>query len=76
MVAALFVFGFVGLDFVWTHFVVTDPKQIDLGDGVMAVGGGFFLSCALGLAGLVFVLFRFRPGRAPTQLMQAGPGRR
>jgi hypothetical protein len=55
--------SFVGLDFVWTHFVVTDPKQIGLGDGVMVVGGGFLIGCTLGIGALVLVLYRFWPRR-------------
>jgi len=31
----------VATDFVWTHFVVSNPKDIGLGDGVMVVGVGF-----------------------------------
>ncbi len=61
---ALFALSFVALDFVWTHFVVTDPKQIDIGDGVVVVGGGLVIGCTLGIAALVFVLYRFWPGRA------------
>ena len=63
--AALFVLSFIGTDFVWTHFVVPDPKQIGLGDGVMVVGGGFVIGCTVGLTGFLFVLFRFWP-RKPT----------
>ncbi len=62
---ALFVLSFVVLDFVWTHLVVTDPKQIGLGDGVVVVGGGFVIGCTLGLAALVLVLYRFWPRRTP-----------
>jgi len=32
---------FVAMDFVWTHFVVLNPKDIGLGNGVMVVGGEF-----------------------------------
>ena len=49
--AALFVSGFVAMDFVWTHFVVPNPKEIGLGDGVMVVGGGFVIGCTLGVSG-------------------------
>jgi len=41
--AALFVSGFVAMDFVWAHIVVSKPKEIGLGDGVMVVGGGFVI---------------------------------
>ena len=61
--AALFVLSFVVLDFVWTHLVVTDPKQIGLGDGVMVVGGGLIIGSTVGLSALVFVLYKFWPGR-------------
>jgi hypothetical protein len=37
---ALFVLSFVAVDCVWTYLVVTDPKQINMGDGVVVVGGG------------------------------------
>jgi hypothetical protein len=59
--AALFVGSFVAMDFGWTHFVVTDPGKIGLGDGVMVVGGGFVLGATLGLAGLIFMLYTYWP---------------
>ena len=62
--ATLFVLSFVVLDFVWTHVIVTDPRQIGLGDGVIVVGGGFVIGCTLGIGALVFVLYRFWPRRA------------
>ena len=46
--AAIFVLSFVVMDFVWTHFVVTDLQKLGIGDGVVVVGGGF----VFGLAGL------------------------
>ena len=65
---ALFVLPFVVLDFVFTRFAVKDyPGQPDLGDGVMVVGGGFLVGCSLGLAGLIFVLYRFWSGRTQRQ---------
>jgi hypothetical protein len=59
--AILFVASFVAMDFVWTHFVVTNPKDIGLGDGVMVVGGGFLIGTTLGLVGLGFTLYRYWP---------------
>jgi hypothetical protein len=41
--AALFVASFAGLDFVWSHFVVPNPKDISPADGVVVVGGGLLL---------------------------------
>jgi hypothetical protein len=61
--AALFVSSFVAMDFVWTHLVVPNPKDIGLGDGVMVVGGGFVMGCTLGVSGLVMVLYKFWPRR-------------
>jgi hypothetical protein len=63
---ALFFGGFVVTDFVWTHFVVTDPQQISLGNGVMVVGGGFLVGTTLGLLGLISGLYGYwprQPGR-------------
>jgi len=57
----LFVASFVAMDFIWTHFVVTNPKDIGLGDGVMVVGGGFLIGTTLGLVGLGFTLYRYWP---------------
>jgi hypothetical protein len=61
--AAVFVASFVIIDFVWTHFVVTDVSQLGTGDGVMVVGGGFIVGTTLGLAALVLMLYRFWPRR-------------
>ncbi len=61
--AALFVSSFVAMDFVWTHMVVSNPKETGLGDGVMVVGGGFVICCTLGVAGLALVLYKFWPRR-------------
>jgi hypothetical protein len=44
--------------------IVTDPRQIGLGDGVIVVGGGFLIGCTLGLGALVVILYRFWPRRA------------
>ena len=61
--AAIFVSSFVVIDFVWTHFVVTDPQKLSIGDGVVVVGGGFVFGLVFGLAGLVLVLYRSWPRR-------------
>jgi hypothetical protein len=50
--AAIFVPSFVVMDFVWTHFVVTDLQKLSIGDGVVVVGGGFVFGLVFGLAGL------------------------
>lgn len=60
----LFLLSFFVMDFAWTHFIVTDPKQISAADGVVVVGGGFLLSSFSGLTALILVLFRFWPRRA------------
>ena len=62
--AALFVASFIAMDFIWTHVVVRTPKDVGLGDGIMAVDGGSLLGGSLGLAGIVFMLHRFWPKRA------------
>src|SRR5580704_10990107 len=62
---AIFVLSFVIMDFVWTHFVVTDLQKLGIGDGVVVVGGGFVFGLVFGLAGLVLVLYRFWPRRTP-----------
>jgi hypothetical protein len=59
----LFVSSFVMMDFTWSHFVVPNPQDTGLGDGVMVVGGGFIIGCALGISGIVFVLYKFWPRR-------------
>jgi hypothetical protein len=64
--ATLFVSSFIVLDFVWTHFVVTDPKQINMGDGVMVVSGGLIIGTTLGLLGIGLVIYRFWPARGQT----------
>jgi hypothetical protein len=61
--AAIFVLSFVVMDFVWTHFVVTDLQKLSIGDGVVVVGGRFVFGLEIGLAGLVLVLCRFWPRR-------------
>ena len=60
---AIFASSFVVMDFAWTHFVVTDSEKLSIGDGVVVVGGGFVFGLVFGLAGLVFVLYRFWPRR-------------
>jgi len=63
--AILFVGSFLVIDFVWTHLVVPNPKDVGLGDGVMVVGGGFIIGCTLGVAGIAVVLYKFWPRRLP-----------
>jgi hypothetical protein len=60
---AIFVLTFVVMDFVWTHFVVTDLQKLSIGDGVVVVGGGFVFGVTFGLAALVLVLYRYWPRR-------------
>jgi hypothetical protein len=45
--AAIFVLSFVVMDFVWTHFVVTDLQKPGIGDGVVVVGGDSSLDLCL-----------------------------
>jgi hypothetical protein len=59
--AAIFVASFFVWEFVWTHLVVTDPAQIGLGDGVVVIGGTFLIGTVLGLAGMIFILYRYWP---------------
>lgn len=61
---ALFVSSFIVLDFVWTHFVVPDPKEIGMGDGVVVIGGGLIIGATLGLLGTGLFIYRFWPSRA------------
>lgn len=61
--AAVFIAGFFVWEFVWTHLVVADPSQIGLGDGVVVVGGGFLIGLTLGLAAMIFILYRYWPKR-------------
>ena len=61
--AAIFVATFFVWDFVWTHFVVTNPDRIGLGDGVAVIGGSFLTGIPLGLAAMVFLLYRYWPSR-------------
>jgi uncharacterized membrane protein YgdD (TMEM256/DUF423 family) len=58
---AIFVASFYVMDFVWTHFVVTDLRELTPADGVVVIGGGFVLGTTLGLAGLALMLYRFWP---------------
>ena len=58
---ALFAATFVVMDFVWTHFVTTNPQQISLGDGVIVVGGGFPAGTVLGLVGMSYVIYLYWP---------------
>lgn len=60
--AVVFVATFFVWDFVWTHFVVADRAQIGLGDGVVVIGGTF-LTGTVGLAAMIFILYRYWPRR-------------
>jgi len=62
--AAVFAASFFVWDFVWMHLVVTNTAQIGLGDGVMVIGGSFLTGTALGLAAMIFVLYRYWPRKA------------
>jgi len=73
--AILFVCGFFTLDFVWTHFVVTDPKEIGLGDGAKVVGGGLIIGTTLGLVAVGCVLYRFWPAKNSIDSAQRPSGR-
>jgi hypothetical protein len=57
----LFAGSFVVLDFIWTHLVVRNPKDIGLGDGVMVVGGGLIVGCTLGIGSFAYSLYKFWP---------------
>jgi hypothetical protein len=61
--AAVFVASYFVWDFAWMHLVVSDPEQIGLGDGVMVIGGSFL---TLGLAAMVWILYRYWPRRTKT----------
>ena len=59
--SVLFVIGFKALELIWMYFVVGDPKQTSAADGVVVIGGGFLIGCAVGVSGLVLFLARFWP---------------
>lgn len=59
--AAVFVASYFVWDFAWMHLVVSDPEQIGLGDGVMVIGGSFLTGITLGLAAMVWILYRYAP---------------
>ena len=58
---ALFVLGGTAMEFVWVHFVFTDPDKIGLGEGLVAVVGDYVVGTVLGLTGLILFLYRFWP---------------
>ena len=58
-----FILGFVVMDFAWTHFVVTNPRELSPADGVVVIGGGFLFGIAFGATGFGLVLYRFWPSR-------------
>ena len=59
--AVLFVATFAVLDFVWTHFVLSNPKEASPGDGMVVIGGGYLHGAILGGAAFGLVLYRFWP---------------
>ena len=59
--AGLFVATFALLDFVWTHFVLSNPKEASAADGVVVIGGGYLLGSIFGVTTLGVVLYRFWP---------------
>jgi hypothetical protein len=63
--SALFVASFVAMDFGCTHLVKS--HDIDVGDGIMVVGGGFILGTSLGLTGAGYVLYRYWPRSIPKE---------
>ena len=67
--AAIFVLRFVVMDFVWTHFVVTDLQKLGIGDGVVVVGGDSSLD--LCLAWQVWFLCSIDFGRVEPQYLTA-----
>lgn len=64
--AALVFASFLGMDLVWARFVPTDPTAHDFGKGIMFVGGSFAVGSILGLAALIFMLYRLWPKRVST----------
>jgi hypothetical protein len=66
--AGLFVASFAVLDFIWTHFVLSNAKEINPADGVVVIGGGFLLGAILGVTGFGLVLYKFWPRRHHGQL--------
>jgi hypothetical protein len=59
--AVLFIATFAVLDFVWTHFVLSNPKEASPADGMVVIGGGFLLGAFLGGTAFGLVLYRFWP---------------
>ena len=59
----LFVASFALLDFIWTHFVLSNAKEVSPADGVVVIGGGFLLGATLGVTGFGLVLYKFWPRR-------------
>ena len=57
----LFLGSFLVFDIVWMKFVVQDPKNTSLGDGIMVVGEGLILGTSLAIVGIGYFLYRFWP---------------
>jgi hypothetical protein len=68
--AAIFVLSLVVMDFVWTHFVVTDLQKLSIGDGVGVVGGGFVFGLVFSLAGLGSCAILAASNRKITNILQ------
>jgi hypothetical protein len=62
--ATLFVATFIVFGFVWMKFVVTDPKNTSVGDGVMIVGESLIIGTGLAVLGIGYFLYKFWPRRS------------
>jgi len=64
--AALVFASFLGMDLVWARFVPSDPTTHNFAKEIMVLGGGFAIASIVGLAGLIYMLYRFLPKRIST----------